>query len=213
MQWRCVLGGAHERAPRPPAASRASFTVGQGMFRPKRTLHAVNGVDLDIHRGEVLGIVGESGCGKSTLARMLLGLLPPSAGAITLDGRDLRSLGRREIARRVQPVFQDPYSSLNPRRRVAAIVALPLEVHGIGTAAERAAGRDRDAGAGRSAGALRRPLPAPAVRRPAPARRHRPRPGDAPGDRDLRRADLGARRLGAVADPEPAAWTCAANSA
>ena len=114
-----------------------SFTVGQGMFRPKRTLHAVNGVDLDIHRGEVVAVVGESGCGKSTLARMLLGLLPPSAGAITLGGRDLRSLRRREIARRVQPVFQDPYSSLNPRRRVAAIVALPLEVHAIGTAAER----------------------------------------------------------------------------
>ena len=114
-----------------------SFTVGQGMFRPKRTLHAVNGVDLDIHRGEVVAVVGESGCGKSTLARMLLGLLPPSAGAITLEGRDLRSLRRREIARRVQPVFQDPYSSLNPRRRVAAIVALPLEVHAIGTAAER----------------------------------------------------------------------------
>ena len=114
-----------------------SFTVGQGMFRPKRTLHAVNGVDLDIHRGEVVAVVGEFGCGKSTLARMLLGLLPPSAGAITLEGRDLRSLRRREIARRVQPVFQDPYSSLNPRRRVAAIVALPLEVHAIGTAAER----------------------------------------------------------------------------
>src|SRR5215218_920835 len=117
-----------------------SFTVGQGMFRGKRTLHAVNGVDLDIERGEVLGIVGESGCGKSTLARMLLGLLPPSSGAIALEGKDLRSLGRREVARRVQPVFQDPYSSLNPRRRVAAIVALPLEVHGIGTAAERRRG-------------------------------------------------------------------------
>src|SRR5215218_2267877 len=113
------------------------FTVGQGMFRPKRMLHAVNGVDLDIHRGEVVAVVGESGCGKSTLARMLLGLLPPSAGAITLEGRDLRSLGRREMARRVQPVFQDPYSSLNPRRTVASIVALPLAVHGFGSSAER----------------------------------------------------------------------------
>src|SRR5215216_1419809 len=114
-----------------------SFTVGQGMFQPKRTLHAVNGVDLDIHRGEVVAVVGESGCGKSTLARMLLGLLPPSSGAIALEGKDLRSLGRREVARRVQPVFQDPYSSLNPRRRIASIVALPLEVHGVGDRSAR----------------------------------------------------------------------------
>ena len=116
---------------------RRSFTVSRGLFRAKRTLHAVNGVDLDVRKGEVLGIVGESGCGKSTLARMMLGLLAPSAGSIELEGRDIRALGRREVARRVQPVFQDPYSSLNPRRRIAAIVALPLEVHGIGTAQER----------------------------------------------------------------------------
>ncbi|MDJ1159996.1 ATP-binding cassette domain-containing protein [Chelatococcus sp. SYSU_G07232] len=114
-----------------------SFAVSQGLFKGKRTLHAVNGISLDIRRGEVLGIVGESGCGKSTLARMLLGLLPPSAGAITLEGEDIRALGRKAMARRVQPVFQDPYSSLNPRRSIASIVALPLEVHGIGTAAER----------------------------------------------------------------------------
>jgi peptide/nickel transport system ATP-binding protein len=107
------------------------------MFRSRRTLHAVNGVSLDIQKGEVLGIVGESGCGKSTLARMLLGLLPPTGGGITLDGKDIGALGRKGMARRVQPIFQDPYSSLNPRRTIASIVALPLEVHGIGTAAER----------------------------------------------------------------------------
>ena len=114
-----------------------SFDVGAGLFQPRRKLHAVNGLDLRIDRGEVMGIVGESGCGKSTLARMLLGLTPPSAGHITLDGEDIRRLGRRNVARRVQPVFQDPYSSLNPRRSIASIVALPLEVHGLGTAAER----------------------------------------------------------------------------
>src|SRR3712207_526709 len=114
-----------------------SFEVSQGMFKARRKLHAVNGISLDIRKGEVLGIVGESGCGKSTLARMLLGLLPPTEGGITLDGTDIRTLGRKGMARRVQPVFQDPYSSLNPRRTVASIVALPLEVHGIGTMAER----------------------------------------------------------------------------
>jgi peptide/nickel transport system ATP-binding protein len=114
-----------------------SFEVSQGMFKARRKLHAVNGISLDIRKGEVLGIVGESGCGKSTLARMLLGLLPPTEGGITLDGTDIHTLGRKGVARRVQPVFQDPYSSLNPHRTVASIVALPLEVHGIGTAAER----------------------------------------------------------------------------
>jgi len=114
-----------------------SFDVSAGPFKPRRTLHAVNGVDLTIERGDVLGIVGESGCGKSTLARMLLGLTPPTGGRITLDGEDLRELDRRALARRVQPVFQDPYSSLNPRRSIASIVALPLQVHGLGTAAER----------------------------------------------------------------------------
>jgi len=116
-----------------------SFAIRAGAFAPRRTLHAVNGVDLVIRKGDVLGIVGESGCGKSTLARMLLGLTPPTSGSITLDGEDIRKLGRRAVARRVQPVFQDPYSSLNPRRGIAAIVALPLEVHGIGTASGRRA--------------------------------------------------------------------------
>ena len=120
------------------AVTRA-FTLGATFFRRGRTLHAVNGVDLTIERGAVLGIVGESGCGKSTLARMLLGLLAPSSGRISLAGQDLTTLDRKAVARRVQPVFQDPYSSLNPRRGIASIVALPLEVHGIGSAAERRA--------------------------------------------------------------------------
>jgi peptide/nickel transport system ATP-binding protein len=116
-----------------------AFTLGATFFRRGRTLHAVNGVDLTIERGDVVGIVGESGCGKSTLARMLLGLLAPTSGRITLEGRDLAALGRKAVARRVQPVFQDPYSSLNPRRGIASIVALPLEVHGIGSASGRRA--------------------------------------------------------------------------
>ncbi|HEX7927386.1 MAG TPA: oligopeptide/dipeptide ABC transporter ATP-binding protein [bacterium] len=107
------------------------------MFRRKRTLRAVNGVSLTVPRGEIVGLVGESGCGKSTLARMLLGLLAPSAGEILLDGQGVQTLARKDIARRVQPIFQDPYASLNPRKTVQSIIGLPLRVHGIGSKAEQ----------------------------------------------------------------------------
>lgn len=120
-------------------ALRRSFSVKAGLFQPRQTLHAVNGVDIAVGRSDVLGIVGESGCGKSTLARMLLGLTAPTAGAVFIDGQDISTMGRLELARRVQPVFQDPYSSLNPRRSVASIVAFPLEVHGVGSADQRRA--------------------------------------------------------------------------
>jgi peptide/nickel transport system ATP-binding protein len=92
-----------------------------------------------VSTGEVLGIVGESGSGKSTLGKMLLGLLRPDRGTIRIGGEDLIAIERRRLARLIQPVFQDPYSSLNPRKRVAAIVALPLVVLGIGSAKERRA--------------------------------------------------------------------------
>jgi peptide/nickel transport system ATP-binding protein len=114
-----------------------TFSVSTGLFKAKQTLHAVNGVDLTVNRGEVMGIVGESGCGKSTLAKMLLGLTPPSQGTIQIEGQDINKMDRRELARRVQPVFQDPYSSLNPRRSITSIVSFPLDIHGVGSKQER----------------------------------------------------------------------------
>src|ERR1700730_16612674 len=119
------------------------FRVGGGLFGSGRDLRAVNGVSLTIRSGEALGIVGESGCGNSTLARMLLGLLAPSAGEIFVAGRPVASLGARALARCVQPVFQDPYSSLNPRRTVGAIIGAPLVVHRMGDAAQRRAEVER----------------------------------------------------------------------
>jgi peptide/nickel transport system ATP-binding protein len=108
-----------------------TFSISGGLLRGRKPLRAVNGVSLQLRRGEVLGLVGESGCGKSTLGRMLLGLLPASSGEIVLEGRPLAGLDPKALARRVQPIFQDPYSSLNPRKTVGAIIGLPLEVHGV----------------------------------------------------------------------------------
>ena len=95
-----------------------------------RTTRAVDGVTLQVPQGSVLGIVGESGCGKSTLARIILGLLPPTAGTVEVEGQSLHSLDRRTRARLIQPVFQDPYASLNPRQTIRDIVALPLKAQG-----------------------------------------------------------------------------------
>ncbi|MCO5065226.1 MAG: ATP-binding cassette domain-containing protein [Rhizobiaceae bacterium] len=114
-----------------------TFRTAGGMFKARRILHAVTDVSLQVRRGEVLGIVGESGCGKSTLLRMLIGTLRPSNGQITIEGRSLDSLGHSAVARKVQPIFQDPYSSLNPRRTVGSIIGQPLHVHHIGETADR----------------------------------------------------------------------------
>ncbi len=116
-----------------------TFEVG-GLLRKSQPIRAVDGVELDVRRGEVVAIVGESGSGKTTLGRMLLGLMQPSGGSILLNNKPLTELDPREIARKVQPVFQDPFASLNPRKTVARIIEFPLSVQGIGSRAER---RDR----------------------------------------------------------------------
>jgi peptide/nickel transport system ATP-binding protein len=110
---------------------RRVFRTRAGMRTPERLVRAVDGVSFVLRAGDVLGIVGESGCGKSTLARLILGLLPANEGDVLVDGRSLASMDRRERARLIQPVFQDPFSSLNPRRRVRDIVALPLAAQGM----------------------------------------------------------------------------------
>ena len=112
------------------------FTVGSAFSGGVKTLKAVDGVTLDVKPGECLGLVGESGCGKSTLALAIMGLVPPTHGAIALDGRDLAAGGRLERARTVQMVFQDPYASLNPRQTVRRTLADPLRLQGIADKAE-----------------------------------------------------------------------------
>jgi oligopeptide/dipeptide ABC transporter ATP-binding protein len=127
---------ASARAPLLEARGVAKhFTVREGVLR-SRTLRAVDGVDLTINQGETLGVVGESGCGKSTLARLLLGLLPPSQGEVHFMGSPLARQGK-SVRRDLQVIFQDPYSSLNPRMTVGEIVERPLIVHKLGDRAER----------------------------------------------------------------------------
>ena len=114
-------------------ALRKNFEVGG------RTLAAVRGIDLTIAQGETFGLVGESGCGKSTLGRTIMGIHPPTSGEVTFDGAPVPTAGRarRQFTRRMQMVFQDPYSSLNPRMTVGEIIAEGPEIHGMGSRADR----------------------------------------------------------------------------
>ncbi|MCL5778396.1 ATP-binding cassette domain-containing protein [Limibaculum sp. FT325] len=118
------------------------FVTHRPLFGAPTVVQAVNGVDLAIREGETFAIVGESGCGKSTLARMLIGLIRPSAGEVLYRGRDISHLPAREmrgLRRELQFIFQDPFSSLNPRMSVGRLIEEPMQAHGIGTPAERRA--------------------------------------------------------------------------
>ena len=163
--WVAQSGGQFEKpvlaaVPRPPAPDRTEarplmqaielvkhFPLPGGFLRPRRLVRAVDGVSLDIARGEVLGVVGESGCGKSTLGRTLMRLYRPDSGRILFDGTPIETAGQsaiRPLRRRLQMVFQDPYASLNPRMTVGDTLAEPLRFHGITTSEPATQARVRE---------------------------------------------------------------------
>jgi peptide/nickel transport system ATP-binding protein len=123
--------------------SKTYAAANRSGWGPKKRIQAVRNADFDVFEGENFGVVGESGCGKSTLMRLLTGLEPPDAGQVLFEGKDLfsqRGAGLRATRRRLQLVLQDPYSSLPPQASIGAIIAEPLEIHGLGGRKER---RDR----------------------------------------------------------------------
>ncbi len=116
------------------------FRIRIGTLGRKAVIHAVNGVSLEIAKGETLGIVGESGCGKSTLGRTILKVWEPDAGRIWCDGTDITDFSRRQMQpwrKRMQMIFQDPYASLNPRFTVGELIAEPMEIYGTHGEAEQ----------------------------------------------------------------------------
>ena len=110
------------------------ITSGVLIEREVATVRAVDGVSLTLHAGETLGLVGESGCGKSTLCRTILQLTPPTSGSVRYSGRELVGLSPRQLRplrREIQMIFQDPFASLNPRKRVGQIIGEPMRMHGL----------------------------------------------------------------------------------
>jgi len=139
-----TAAGAQSRPALEVKDLKKHFPIRKGLLR--RTIghvYAVDGVSFSINPGETLGLVGESGCGKSTVGRVILRLIEPTAGSIEVEGRDITGLGKRELRpyrRQMQIIFQDPFSSLDPRMKAGDIVGEPLRVHGVGRRRDR---RDR----------------------------------------------------------------------
>ncbi len=116
-----------------------TFSVRRGMFGKRIPLRAMNDISLQVNKGEVLALVGESGCGKTTLTRTIMGLQQPDSGSVILNGQRIESLPAMQRARMIQPIFQDPYSSLNPRKTIGEIIGKPLAVHKLGSRQEQLA--------------------------------------------------------------------------
>ena len=152
------------------STSSSIFPVRSGSLRRRvrEHVHAVDGVSLDVRRGETLGVVGESGCGKSTLGRLLVRLHEPTSGTVRFDGKDITRLSRsalRPFRREMQMIFQDPYASLNPRKRVVQLVGDPFRIH---RTARRAGDPQARAGAARG-GRPVTPTTSTAIRTSSPA--------------------------------------------
>ena len=179
------MTGAKHQVPGDIAGASADFVVVDGVVKHfpvrvgawrKGSVRSLDGVSFGIRRGEIMGLVGESGCGKSTLARVLLRLIPPDSGSVTVAGRDLASLHGEELRRfrtSMQLIFQNPYAALDPRMRIGTSLVAPLAQHGIGTHQERLRRVSDIVEGGRTRRFLRRAPAATVLGRRASAHRHR----------------------------------------